>query len=120
MTADRAVLREQIARAMALVDDYDGCFERIDEWNALDQWERDAQPQEEPASDYEDAEWWRKRADAVMPLVSDALVAVEAERDAARAVIDRIERALKESGHWMAFGTVVDMQIAAYRKEHPE
>lgn len=52
---------ERAARALALVDDYDGCFERIDEWERTpveDQWEI-----EEPGSDdYESAEDWRKKA----------------------------------------------------------
>lgn len=60
--------REQIARTLAMTDDYDGCFERIDEWEALEQWERDAQPQEAPSSELEDADFWMRRADAVLAL----------------------------------------------------
>lgn len=62
-------VREDIARAMALTDDYDGCFERIDEWEALEQWEREANPEEEPLTDREDAEWWLKRADSVLKVL---------------------------------------------------
>jgi hypothetical protein len=57
---------EAIARFLALVDDYDGCFERIDEWEALPDWEKQAHPDEEPMSDREDAEWWLRRARALV------------------------------------------------------
>lgn len=63
--------REQIARKLAMTDDYDGCFERIDAWESLEQWERDAQPQDEPATDREDAEFWLRRADAVAELLQE-------------------------------------------------
>lgn len=49
------------ARASAIYQDYDGCFERLDAWAALEQWERDAHPEEEPTGDAEDAQWWRDR-----------------------------------------------------------
>lgn len=55
---------ERAARVLALVDDYDGCFERIDEWERTpveDRWEI-----EEPGSDdYESADDWRKKARAL-------------------------------------------------------
>jgi hypothetical protein len=54
---------------MAIFGDYDGCFERIDEWNACDEWDRQAHPENEPRSDYEDAEWWRARARAALSAV---------------------------------------------------
>lgn len=57
---------EKIARVMALVDDYDGCFERIDEWEAQPDWEKEAHPEEEPFSDREDAAFWIRRAQAVV------------------------------------------------------
>lgn len=60
LTSDEAV--ERAARAAAILGDYDGCFERIDEWNALQQWERDAHPDEEPLTEREDAEFWTSRS----------------------------------------------------------
>lgn len=57
---------ERGARAAAILGDYDGCFERIDEWNALEQWERDAHPENEPTTDYEDADFWRDRVRAAL------------------------------------------------------
>ena len=47
--------REQIARALALTDDYDGCFERVG-------------TDEECSFDREDCEFWLKRADVVLAL----------------------------------------------------
>ena len=64
-----APTREQIARVIALTDDYDGCFERIDDWEALEQWERDAHPDEEPISEREDAKFWLRRAESVLVLM---------------------------------------------------
>ncbi len=63
--SDLTANREKTARTLAMVDDYDGCFERVDQWNALEQWERDAYPDEEPHSDREDCEFWLRRADAL-------------------------------------------------------
>lgn len=60
---------ERAARAMAEHDDYDGCFERIAEWEALAEWERDAHPDNHPGTDYEDAEFWRGRARAALEAV---------------------------------------------------
>jgi hypothetical protein len=53
-----------LAKAQAIHGGYDGCFERIDQWWALEQWEREAQPQEFPYTDYEDAAAWVVRARA--------------------------------------------------------
>lgn len=58
---------EKAARVMALVDDRDGCFERIDEWERTPEDER--RDDDYPGSDYEDAEWWRKRARAALDAV---------------------------------------------------
>ena len=62
--------REAVARALALVGDYDGCFERLDAWAAASSEARECGDVEEPMStDGEDAEWWLKRADAVLSLL---------------------------------------------------
>ena len=63
---------ERGARAAAILGDYDGCFERIDAWDALEQWERDAQPQEAPVLDIEDAEFWRTRVRAALEAAEGA------------------------------------------------
>ena len=61
-----AVDRESLGEILALVDDHDGCHARVREWEGLEQWEKDAHPDEEPCTDREDAEWWNRRADAVI------------------------------------------------------
>ena len=78
MTTDTTALQERIARALALTDDYDGCFERLD----------GTDPEGPLSTDEEDAEWWRKRAAAVLPIV-------EAEVRAAKA------EALRSAAEWM-------------------
>jgi hypothetical protein len=73
---DEAV--EAAARAMALVDEDDGCFERLDLWNATapgDRWQV-----EEPQSyDEEATVWWRKRARAALAAAPVSLEAAKAE-----------------------------------------
>lgn len=66
---------EAAARAWAIHDETDGCFERVDAWGVLEDWEREAYPDEYPGSDYEDCANYRERAasalaaaDAVDPL----------------------------------------------------
>lgn len=57
---------EQAARVLALTDDYDGCFERIDAWTAATAEQRECGDVEEPmSSDDEDCEFWRRRARAL-------------------------------------------------------
>lgn len=56
--------RQELAHALAMCDDYDGCFERVDEWEATPEDER--RDVEYPASDYEDCQWWLRRADVVL------------------------------------------------------
>lgn len=48
------------AEAMALVDEYDGCFETVREYEALEDWEQEAYGY--PSGAYEDCDWWMKRA----------------------------------------------------------
>ena len=82
--------REDVARALALVGDYDGCFERRDAWAAASAEARECGDVEEPMStDAEDAEWWLKRAEAALDLLpgrSEAEVKAEALREARDAV----------------------------------
>lgn len=56
--------RDELARILAICDDYDGCFERVDEWEATPEDER--RDDDYPASDYEDCQWWLRRADAAL------------------------------------------------------
>lgn len=63
------------ARAWAIHREHDGCFERVDAWEALEDWEREAHPDEYPESDYEDRDTYLSfataalaAADAVDPL----------------------------------------------------
>lgn len=57
---------DRAAEAAALLDDHDGCFERVREWEALEPWEREAQPGEYPHDDYESVQWWTKRTRAML------------------------------------------------------
>lgn len=80
--------REEVARALALVGDYDGCFERLDAWAAASSEARECGDVEEPMStDGEDAEWWLKRADAVLDLWPGRSEA-EVDREALRRFVD--------------------------------
>jgi len=56
---------------MAADLDEDHCFKLFDEWLALEQWERDAQPDEDPARGgaLEDCEYWRHKAFAALSYV---------------------------------------------------
>ena len=56
---------EKAARAAAKADASD-CFDRIDEWEGLEQWQRDASPNEYPDYDHEDAVFWRSIAKAAL------------------------------------------------------
>lgn len=61
-----AEITEQAARTLALTDDYDGCFERLDAWEAATAEQREGSEVEKPMlTDVEDAEWWRRRARAL-------------------------------------------------------
>jgi hypothetical protein len=73
---------EAAARAWAIHDETDGCFERVDEWEALEDWEREAHPDEYPGSDYEDCGDYRERAIAALTSVAPHIQAA-ALRDAA-------------------------------------
>ena len=100
--------REAVARALALAGDYDGCFERLDAWAAASAEARECGDVEEPMStDGEDAEWWLKRADAVLSLLpgrSEATVKAEALRDFAARVRDEMDASDKALGTEWATG----------------
>jgi hypothetical protein len=57
---------DRVAAAIAKAADADYWIDEIAAWDSQEQWERDAQPQEEPLSAYEDREWFRKQARAVL------------------------------------------------------
>lgn len=55
------------ARAAAIHEEYDGCFERLDAWAASTPEEREMGRVEEPMStDLESATWWRERMAAAL------------------------------------------------------
>lgn len=85
-------LVDRMAEAAALHQDHDGCFERVREWEALEEWEREAHPGERPHDDYEERELWRGRiraalaaADPTQPteLTPTELVAAEVRHERA-------------------------------------
>lgn len=66
---------EVLGELLALVDDYDGCHQRVRDFGALPDWRKG-----DPAdicSDRDDVEWWNRRATAV--LASDWLAARDAQ-----------------------------------------
>lgn len=77
---------EMAARAMALVDEYDGCFERLDG--------TDPGGEEPLSTDAEDAEFWRKRARAAL---AAAGVAPHAPRDMTSQQLTRLQGTLHEA-----------------------
>ena len=85
MTTDPTPLHEQIARSLALTDDYDGCFERLD----------GTDPEGPLSTDEEDAEWWRKRAAAVLPIIAAEVQGAKAEAvdEFAAALADHLDLA---------------------------
>lgn len=62
--SDEAV--EAAARAMAILKDEDGCFLEVDAWNALEEWEREAHPENYPGADIEDCAYWLEKARAAL------------------------------------------------------
>ena len=83
MTATRAE-RDVMGEILALVGDYDGCHQRVRDWEAEPDWEKEAHPNEEPFTDREDAENWNARADALIlaGYVKPRVVTTVAELDA--------------------------------------
>lgn len=73
---------EKVAKAMAIYGDYDGCFERLEEWAAATDEQRELGEVEEPMdTDAEDAEWWRKRARAGLDALGLTMTEETAHRD---------------------------------------
>ena len=71
MTTDELI--EKAAEAMAFIGDHDGCFERLRDWGAATEEQRQCGDVEEPLStDSEDAEWWRYRARAAFAVFEQA------------------------------------------------
>jgi hypothetical protein len=67
---------EAAARAAAIHEDYDGCFERLDAWEAASVEERELGLVEEPMStDVEDADLWRARMRSALPAAYPHMVA---------------------------------------------
>lgn len=62
----RTLLRA--AEAAAFVDDYDGCFERVREWEAMEPWDKE---REYPSDDLESCAWWIKRTRAVFAAAAE-------------------------------------------------
>jgi hypothetical protein len=61
--------REQVAEAIAKSQDADYWTDEIAAWEALEQWERDAQPDNYPGMAYEDRTNYLDNADAVLALI---------------------------------------------------
>lgn len=87
---------EDVARALADESD-DGCFDRIDEWEAQEDWEREAYPGNHPASDYEDAEHWTRLA---RRLLTGGLIGGRTE---AEVKAKALEEAAGASMEWLSF-----------------
>lgn len=109
------MLRDRLARAIAVAQDADYFFDEIERWEQAEEWEREAYPGEYPSMAYEDREYYRKVADAVLAELSgparDSMVAagvravngldwtqtefgeVPHERDIARALNEQAEKA---------------------------
>lgn len=66
---------EAAARAMAILDDHDGCFLEVDAWHALEEWEREAHPESYPGSDIEDCAYWLEKARAALEAAAPHLMA---------------------------------------------
>lgn len=114
--SDEAV--EAMARAAAIHDDYDGCFERVDEWEAAGEEYRDAYPGERPDSDYEDCEWWRSRVRAGLPAALPFLregIAAEALAPVL-ATLDRLDaaHARSDEAKWGAGRAVAVIRAATF------
>lgn len=81
---------EAAARAWAIHRETDGCFERVDAWEALEEWEREAHPDEYPESDYEDCATYRSFATAALTAAAP-FIAAQAKGEAFQAVRDAAE-----------------------------
>ena len=88
---------EAAARAAAIHGDYDGCFERVDQWNAQEDWEKEAHPDEYPETDIEDCEWWTSR---ILPALHAAIphLTSDTEDSLARLRNTPVGRALMAEG----------------------
>ena len=97
-------LVEKAAEAMAILDDYDGCFERLRDWANATAEQRECREVEEPMSmDVEDAEDWRKRARAALAVFREAQKPTDDEREALARVIF-LQQHPDSAGAWDAPG----------------
>lgn len=65
---------EAAARAMAILNDVDGCFLELDAWEAMEGWEQDAYPDSHP--DDESLEYWRELARVAVAAATPQLFAL--------------------------------------------
>lgn len=71
---------EAAARAMAILDDNDGCFLEVDAWKAMEDWERDAHPENYPGMSIEDCAYWIRVAKAGLEAAAPHLMAAAWEQ----------------------------------------
>lgn len=83
---------EATARALALDNGEKGCFETVDAWEALEPWEREADPYDYPSDDYADCVYYREQATIALA-ASDALLLSDA-------AVAKAARALSAAGCW--------------------
>lgn len=83
---------EEVARALADESD-DGCFDRIDEWESQEDWEREAYPDNHPTSDYEDAEHWTRLASR---LFTGGLIGGRTEQEVIDSFLTRLGEAVAQ------------------------
>lgn len=74
MISEAAV--EAAARGMAIHDDDDGCFLEVDAWNAQEEWEREAYPENYPGSSIEDCAYWIAKARAALKAAAPHILQV--------------------------------------------
>jgi hypothetical protein len=106
---DEAV--EAAARAIAILDDHDGCFLEVDAWNAQEEWEREAHPESYPGSAVEGCAYWLARAHASLEAAAPHLMARSSDGDL---ILGILESAGIEKVH--QFDALVAVQKLAARE----
>lgn len=115
--------REALGEVLALVDDYDGCHERVRQWEATEQWEKDAHPDEEPFSDREDAESWNRRADAALAWFAARRLPVSGDNEAGwrKAIAGQVRRNCTPSSEaYVKGGDFLISAVADWIENPPE
>lgn len=87
---------EAAARAMAILDDHDGCFLEVDAWNAQEEWEREAHPESYPGSAIEDCAYWIEKTRAALEAAAP-FIAAKALEDAAEQTLEAVIAQMKMS-----------------------